>query len=68
MSENGNGSLQLNLGSMENYVLSAPQLVKMCSDMKSVNKLYQKDFKRVEIYDEEEECTISPDSPNSYMF
>ena len=42
--------------------------MKLCSNSESVNKLYQKDFKRVEIYDEEEECTICPDTPNGYMF
>jgi len=58
----------LNMGSSESYTVSASKLLKICSNQKAVNKLYQREFKRVEYYDDEEEETVYPDCPNGYQY
>ena len=42
--------------------------MKLCQNQKSVNKLYEREFKRVEYYDDEEEETVYPDAPNGYQY
>lgn len=63
-----NGNLVYNLANMENYILKTKILLKLASNMDDLNKLYQKSFKKIPTYDEEEEKTVEPESANGYKF
>jgi hypothetical protein len=59
MEEAKNGdSLVYNLADMHDYLLKTDTLLKICSDISDLNKMYRKSFKKIETYDEEEECTV----------
>lgn len=60
--------LVYNLADIQDYLLKTDILLKLCSDIKDLNKLYRKSFKKIETYDEEEECTVTPDACNGYTF
>lgn len=60
--------LLYNLADMEDYLLKTDILLKLCSDINDLNKLYRKSFKKIETYDEEEECTVTPETCNGYTF
>jgi UDP-N-acetylglucosamine pyrophosphorylase len=60
--------LLYNLADIQDYLLKTDILLKLCSDIKDLNKLYRKSFKKIETYDEEEECTVTPDACNGYTF
>mmetsp|Transcript_31781 Transcript_31781/g.48787 ORF Transcript_31781/g.48787 Transcript_31781/m.48787 type:complete len:226 (+) Transcript_31781:1365-2042(+) len=66
--ESGGGALEYNLANMEQYVLSAARLLELCKDITSLNKLYVREFSKIESYDEEEECTVQPEHANGYKF
>lgn len=53
---------------MHDYLLKSDILLKLCCDISDLNKLYRKSFKKIETYDEEEECTVTPDACNGYQF
>lgn len=57
-----------NLADTEDYLLKSDILLNLCSDINDLNKLYRKSFKKIETYDEEEECTVTPDACNGYTF
>lgn len=68
MAAKSGGSLTYNLADIEDYLLKTDILLKLCSDINDLNKLYRKSFKKIETYDEEEECTVTPDACNGYTF
>lgn len=49
-------------------MLKTDVLLRICADISDLNKLYRKSFKKIETYDEEEECTVKPDNANGYQF
>lgn len=49
-------------------MLKSDVLLRICADIQDLNKLYRKSFKKIETYDEEEECTVKPDNANGYQF
>ena len=53
---------------MHDYLLKTDTLLKLCSDISDLNKMYRKSFKKIETYDEEEECTVKPETCNGYQF
>ena len=53
---------------MQEYLLKSDVLLRICADIQDLNKLYRKSFKKIETYDEEEECTVKPDNANGYKF
>ena len=55
-----------NLADMQEYLLKSDVLLRICADIQDLNKLYRKSFKKIETYDEEEECTVIPDNANGY--
>ena len=55
-----------NLADMQEYLLKSDVLLRICADIQDLNKLYRKSFKKIETYDEEEECTVKPDNANGY--
>ena len=63
-----NGNLVYNLANMENYLLKSKNLLKLASNVEDLNKLYQKSFKKIPTYDEEEEKTVEPETANGYKF
>ena len=62
------GRLLYNIANMQNYMLKSSKLLELCKDISSLNKLYVRDFSKIETYDEEEECTVQPDHANGYKF
>ena len=50
--------LLYNLANLENYLFRSEKLVSICEDIASLNKLYIRQFKKIDTYDEEEECTV----------
>ena len=66
--KDANGKLVYNLANMENYILRTKNLLRLASNVDDLNKLYQKNFKKIAAYDEEEEKTVEPDQANGYKF
>ena len=63
-----NNKFVYNLANMQEYILKTDVLLRICADIGDLNKLYRKSFKKIETYDEEEECTVKPDNANGYQF
>jgi UDP-N-acetylglucosamine pyrophosphorylase len=66
--QKSDGQFIYNLANMQEYMLKSDVLLKICSDITDLNKLYRKSFRKIETYDEEEECTVQPDNANGYQF
>lgn len=57
MKQEGFG-LKYNFASMNEYLLETSKLLELCKDEEAFNKLYSREFRKIETYDEEEEDTI----------
>ena len=62
------GSLDLELGSILIFMLSAPKLLDLAGNTETLNKLYHVAHKKLEHWSEEQNKTIKPEKENGYKF
>jgi hypothetical protein len=57
-----------NLISINDYIFATDKLLQLCEASEDLNTLYVKTFTKIDTYDEEEQCTVSPETSNGYVF
>lgn len=50
------------------YVFECQRLLQLCEQNEDLNNLYTKTYSKIDTYDEEEMCTVSPEYKNGYVF
>ena len=54
--------------SLNDYLFSCSKLLELCEASEDLNQLYTKTYTKIDAYDEEEQCTVSPSTSNGYVF